>query len=388
MTHVLVLGAGGPAGVNTVRALEAAGHHVVAADSNPEHLHWLPPRRELAPDHRDPGWLDWLNRLIDTCWIQVVVPQPDPVTLHVAQVRDRIHAETVLPATGTILTCQDKFETGWRWANVGLRKPIVRLDSIDACVEAGERFGWPLWIRATRGAGAQCASVAANGYMLANWLAYWGERNEGYEFVAEEFLPGRDYCWTGVYNHGQLVTSFLRERLEYIYPNLTPSGRTGTPAVSRVVHDDQVCDVAEFAVETIDRDWHGVACVDLREDSEGVARPTEINAGRVATTTGLYYEQGLNVPDVLLGLAGMAGQVFDGPIRHAIPAGITLRRHIDIGHVWTRAEMCGECEPNDTLCPPCYRTSRRSAFAAGGIVKRSSWQGMVAKDCVLPLGSL
>ena len=50
--RVLVIGAGGPAGVNTCRALNAAGHEVVAQDDNPDHLVWAKPY--LAKTSGDP----------------------------------------------------------------------------------------------------------------------------------------------------------------------------------------------------------------------------------------------------------------------------------------------------------------------------------------------
>ena len=335
--NILVLGAGGPAGVNTVRALEAAGHDVWAEDAVFEHRVWF--NKLVVLGHGD--WVEALNTAIDWHGIDYVVPQPDRWVVRLAQHRDQINAATVLPATGTILICQDKFESVWRWAKARLRSVVRKADL--------NEWPYPAWVRATHGAGARGAVLVDSPRQAERWLEFWGWARPDWEFVAEEYLPGRDSAWTGVYDHGRLITSFARERLEYIYPNLAPSGRTGTPTIARVVHDDRVNQAAEFAVEVIDRDWHGVACVDLREDSDGHPRPTEINAGRTCTTVPLYHEVGPNIPDVLAAMAqrdleyrpGDAerfARVYAETTRDCIAAGVTLHRHIDCGHVWTHAE--------------------------------------------------
>lgn len=332
--RILVLGAGGPAGVNTVRALEAAGHEVWAADEDLRHLVWF----DKWVSFGGPDFVWAVSEAIADYGIDYVVPQADPTVLALAQHCEQINAATVLPTAGTILLCQDKFETGWRWAKAGLRSPVFHIRAPADLDDAAEQLGWPLWIRATRGAGANGAIWADTKTIAWTWCAFWWARGSTAEFIADEYLPGRDYAWCGVYDHGRLIVSFARERLEYIYPSLAPSGRTGTPTRAVVVHDDRVNQVAEFAVETIDREWHGVACVDLREDANGYPRPTEINAGRTCTTVPLYHEVGLNVPALLAALHTNHQRSKWQAGRDPIPAGTTLHRHIDCGHIWTYAD--------------------------------------------------
>jgi carbamoyl-phosphate synthase large subunit len=206
---------------------------------------------------------------------------------------------------------------------------------------AADQFGYPFWLRATRGAGARGATLVEKPSMAYHWLRYWEDRGTEVEWVAEEFLPGRDYARTGVYKHGELVTSFARERLEYIYPNLSPSGLTGTPTVARIVHDDRVNEVAETAVETVDGYPHGVYAVDLREDYFGMPRPTETNPGRGGTTTGLWsVATDANFAHLAVRLAcGDLSQVEKwAPLRrNALPDGLESRRHIDCANVFVDA---------------------------------------------------
>jgi carbamoyl-phosphate synthase large subunit len=88
-----------------------------------------------------------------------------------------------------------------------------------------------------------------------------------------------------LWKDGELVTSMARERIEYIYPYLAPSGIMGTPAVQKTVHDKAVNKIGTEAVLAIDSNFNGIACVDLKENADGVPCVTEINPGRMFTTS-------------------------------------------------------------------------------------------------------
>ena len=59
----------------------------------------------------------------------------------------------------------------------------------------------------------------------------------------------------------------------------------GTPAVQKTVHEKAVNKIATEAVLAIDSDFNGIACVDLKESEKGVPCVTEINPGRMFTTS-------------------------------------------------------------------------------------------------------
>ena len=95
------------------------------------------------------------------------------------------------------------------------------------------------------------------------------------------------------------------------------------------ISDAEVNRVATEAVRSIDDEPHGLYCVDLREDSDGVPRPTEINAGRLFTTAHFYTAAGVNIPDLCVRLA--TGTVIEDrpPPYDPLPAGLFWIRHID-----------------------------------------------------------
>jgi carbamoyl-phosphate synthase large subunit len=199
---------------------------------------------------------------------------------------------------------------------------------------ARDAFGDTFWLRAYHGAGARGAILVSDLREAYHWIRLHEVRFGMHgSFVAEEYLPGFDLCWTGLYHEGDLVTSFHRERLEWIYPRLAPfSGRTGTPTRSVIRHWPTVNRVGEQSVAAVDSKPHGVYCVDMRCDDEGVPRPTEINAGRYATTSSLWSHSGPNLVAAQIRLA-TGDDPGDLPRRNLYHDGRELLRHVDMDSV-------------------------------------------------------
>jgi carbamoyl-phosphate synthase large subunit len=262
----------------------------------------------------------------------VVIPQPDNLTMWLADHADQIEAETFLPDRRTIALCQDKFEAGLAFRRAGLRNDKILLAERQGIGLPRFAYNYPIWLRARRGAGAKAAVQVNRFYEGQCWVGFWEERSKDIEFVFEGVLPGRDLAWSGIWHRGELVCSFARERLEYIYPGLTPEGLTGTPTIAEIVHDDAVNELAEAACYSVDDRPHGIFSVDMREDEDGVPRPTEINAGRGFTTFGIWAVQTCpNLMEFVVG--GAAGKPAPAdPWRDCLDAGLKLYRHIDCGN--------------------------------------------------------
>jgi hypothetical protein len=336
--RVAVLGAGGPAGVNTLRALRAGGHECVAADADAAHLVYC---AQLAETRHMPNLT---VSAIDALEADVVIPQPDPIAHWFSQHGRAVAAKSLTPAEGTSWICQDKQRSSLKWFRAGLREhPPFEIEQPwpDNLHLAADEFGLPFWLRARRGAGAKGAILVHRLDQAYHWIRFWQSRDSDMEWIAEEYLPGRDLAWSSVWFEGELQASFARERLEYLYPHLTPEGLTGTPTRARIVHDEDVNAAAQQAVLAVDSKPHGIFSVDLREDVEGVPRPTEINCGRGFTTFGLWSLYGPNFLDLVVRLAAhgkdwwLIRPDLTPPERlNALPEGLTLNRHIDCGHTF------------------------------------------------------
>ena len=287
--RVLCTGAGGPAGINFVKSLAIAPEKlfITGTEANEHFLHTMPTDvKYLVPKAKDSSYIDRLNEIIRKEKIDFLHAQPDIEVEIVSEQREKLEAPVFLPSKQAVKACQNKLASANTWKNKGIpvaRTIVIRQESDIDCAFA--ELGSPIWIRATSGAGGRGSTPASNRETAVSWINYWRARNVDWEFIAQEMLPGRNIAFHSLWHNGELVTSMTRERLEYIYAYLAPSGIMGTPAVQKTVHDNTVNKISTEAVLAIDSKFTGIASVDLKENNKGVPCVTEINPGRMFTTS-------------------------------------------------------------------------------------------------------
>jgi len=289
MKKILVTGAGGPAGINFIMSLRIAPERmfIVGTEANQHILHLAPTdKKHLIPKATDDYYINELNEIIRKEKIEFLHAQPDIEVAVISENREKISANVFLPSKKTICTCQDKLESSKLWLkrDVPVAKTLQLRKESDVD-KAFEKLGSPIWIRVKQGAGGRGSTPAHNKETALSWIKYWKIRQKDWEFIAQEYLPGRNIGFHSLWKNGELATSMARERIEYIYPTLAPSGVTGTPSIQRTIHDEIVNKVGTEAVLAIDSHFEGIACIDLKDNREGVPCVTEINAGRMFTTS-------------------------------------------------------------------------------------------------------
>lgn len=340
MKRVLVTGAGGPAGINFVMSLKIAPEKifVVGTEANSYFIHLAPTdKKYLVPNAAEPSYIAKLNEIIRKERVEFVHAQPDVEVAAISENREKLEAKVFLPSRRAVGVCQDKLESAkvWEKSNIPVAK-FLELQNEKDVNKAFEELGSPIWIRARYGAGGRGSTLAHNKDTAFAWIKYWKSRGMNWQFIAQEYLPGRNIGFHSLWKNGELIVSMARERIEYIYPNLAPSGVTGTPAVQRTIHDDKVNEIGTKAVLAIDKDFTGIACVDLKENREGVPCVTEINAGRMFTTSfffsyaskvlrGDYFG---NIPYLYVKLA-FGEQIPHMPKYNVLPENIYWIRHLD-----------------------------------------------------------
>lgn len=341
MKRVVVTGCG-PASINIQKSLRLVDEEIfiIATDSNPYHLHFsLANKNYLISGADNPEYITKLNKIIDEEKIDFIIPQPDIEVKIVGLNRNLLSAKTFLPNQTTIETCQDKFLTYCvlKSAKVPVPKTQIMNDTFYPYNLIEGKKDYPFWVRATKGAGGRASTLVYNKEMMRNWVQYWLNRGMKIEdFIVQEYLPRKNIAFHSIWKDGELLTSMARERLEYIYPHLSPSGITGTPSVQRTIHDSKVNEVSTKAVLAIDKKYNGIACIDLKENSEGIPCVTEINPGRMFTTSyffsyasqELYGNWHANFPYLLLKLA-YNEDLPKLPKYNALPPDLYWVRHID-----------------------------------------------------------
>jgi carbamoyl-phosphate synthase large subunit len=340
MKKVLVTGAGGPAGINFVTSLRTAPEKMllVGTEANEYFLHLATTdKKYLIPKATRPDYIDALNEIIRKETVEFLHAQPDIEVEAVSENRKKLKTNVFLPSKQAVRACQDKLEAArlWKKNNVPVAK-FAELHKESDVEKAFDELGSPLWIRATHGAGGLGSTPAPNKKAATSWLSYWKARNVDWKFIAQEHLPGRNMAFHSLWKDGELVTSMARERLEYIYPNLAPSGITGTPAVQKTIHNEAINKIGTQAVLAIDSKFNGIACVDLKENSEGVPCVTEINAGRMFTTSFFFsYASKIlrkdyyaNIPYLYVEL-GFKEKIPNIPKYNILPENVYWIRHMD-----------------------------------------------------------
>lgn len=338
--RIVVTGAGGPAGINFIMSLRIAPEKmfIVGTEANEYFIHLSPANKKyLVPRAKEKGYIDKLNEIIRKEKAEFLHAQTDIEVEVVSENREKLETNLFLPSKETIKTCQDKLKSSEVWIKKGV--PVAKTREIRAehdIDRAFEEFGSPIWIRARHGAGGRGSTPANNKETAVAWISYWKARNANWEFIAQENLPGRNMAFHSLWKDGELVTSMARERLEYIYPHLAPSGVTGTPAVQKTVHDQKINKIATEAVLAIDPNFNGIACVDLKENKEGIPCVTEINAARMFTTSFFFSytskvlrkDHCANIPYLYVKLA-FKESIPEIPKYNILPENVYWIRHID-----------------------------------------------------------
>lgn len=321
MTRILITGAGGSAAYNFYDALKLSNYelYVVGADMRPQHLELMDVKSKyLVPGVNDPGYVDAINRIIEKEKIDFVHPQPDVEVHFLSGNADKINAKLFLPPHDVVELCHDKMEFNKILTSKCVAVPSAfHINSQDDLKEALEellKIQPKIWLRAIRGAGSRGSLPINSFYQGDAWIDYWRNfRGIDYgDFMASEFLPGHEFAWQSLWYEGELVTAQARERIEYIFGNLTPSGQTSSPSVAKTVNRDDINETAQAAVKAVSDKPHGVFCVDMKEGADGIPKVTEINVGRFFTTSNFFAHAGLNMPAMYVELA-MTGKLSKQP---------------------------------------------------------------------------
>ena len=340
MRRILVTGAGGPAGINFISSLRIAPEQmfIVGTEANQHFIHLATTDKKcVVPRATEPGYISKLNEIIRKEKIEFLHAQPDIEVEVVSANREKLDAPVYLPSKKAVAACQDKLESARLWKKHGISvAEFIEIRAESDVDRAFEELGSPIWIRATHGAGGIGSTPASNRQTATSWINYWKSRKAGYKFIAQQHLPGRNLAFHSLWKDGELVTSMARERIEYIYPHLAPSGITGTPAVQKTVHDEAVNKTGTNAVLAIDPKFNGIACVDMKENEKGIPCVTEINAGRMFTTSFFFpfaskilrKDYYANIPYLYVKLA-YKEKIPNIPKYNSLPANVYWIRHID-----------------------------------------------------------
>lgn len=274
--------------------------------------------------------------------VSFIHPQPSSEALVLSERRADLPAPVFLPPPEVMKVGQDKLDTQVRLEKAGL--PVAKTVRVRKLSDVGTAFSTmkaPVWVRARHGAGGRLSLPCDSEEEALEWVRLWKAKGTPVEeFIVQEYLPGRNIAWDSIWKGGRLVTSYCRERLEYPFKHISPSGITGTPSVARTVRDGRVDEVGARAVKAISAMPDGAFSIDVKEDTEGRPCVTEVDSGKFHTTMPLWGYVAFrhfklpwysNLADLYVRLGLGEEPPADAPQHDAIPTGYYMIRNIDSG---------------------------------------------------------
>lgn len=287
--RILLTSAGGILSRATAKCLKQAHANIylVGVDADPTYLPLSPlDKRYLVPMTKSKSYIKAIKFICGREKIDIILPQSDAEILVLGKNRSRLGARIWLPKQSTIAICQDKWATQRLLWKLGIPVPetvtVGNLKDIAKVIAKHHQ----VWLRLRQGAGGAGAKQINSLIEAKQWLKLYPANSR---FIAAEFLPGKIFGWNSVWQNGELLWSQTVERLRYFQTGPVALGFGTAYIVS--VRSPEVRRVAAQTVLAVDKQASGCFAVDLRQNRQGVPCVTEINAGRLVTTSTIMFEK-------------------------------------------------------------------------------------------------
>ncbi len=297
-TNILITGVGGPTPRSFARAIKEIGKFksckLFGTDINPYAIglyqHSLFEKCYLTPKSSEPSYWEFTEKLIreQAIDLAVILPETEVITWSRRQATGPLPCKALLPDLTLAETLVDKAILTRLLDTYGLVPNSVDFNPDNPSLKSNieKKLTYPFWVRSATGSSG-LGSLKVHSYQdLLNWINI---NPSVTNFLASDFLPGRNLACKLLYYEGQLVRAACGERVHYIMSKTSPSGITGNTSFGRLINDKHVFEVSKKAMEIVFEKTgakkHGFFTVDLKEDEAGKPYITEINVRHVAFTS-------------------------------------------------------------------------------------------------------
>eukprot|EP01047_Picozoa_sp_COSAG01_P015179 COSAG01_NODE_755_length_13819_cov_130.671939_3_plen_360_part_00 len=307
--NVLLLGAGGNAGISYTRCLKMADQNlnIIGCDIDKYNLHVAETDKSyLLPFDEDEKKVSILLDIIKNERIDFIHAQPDLEVKFLLKYKAEFDSLVFRHNLNIWNIFSNKLRSQEIWKDkLKLKFEVVSLSKViknKSLFDKLQRNQNKVWIRAITGAGSKAALPVTSYDQAIHWANYWHDTKnlKTQDFMLSEFLPGREYAVQTLWINGELIHSQSRERVTYFFAAAMPSGQSSTASVAKITNNKNVYKVAYNAIKAIDECPHGIYCVDLKENAKGEPNPMEVNYGRYFTTSDFFATLGMNSPYVQL----------------------------------------------------------------------------------------
>ena len=294
--RVVVNHAGTGAANNLIRSLRSGHHpvHVIGCHHDPFVLRKSSADRNyLLPRQDHERFVDALCRVIRTERADLFMPNTDGDVRLGSELREALPCRVFLPSGDVVELCQDKYQLNTFLASRHVPVPVTYpVTGLDAVASVFDRLAppLPLWCRVRSGSGSVGATPVRTIEQARGWIGYWEEMRgvRADSFILSAYLPGRDFACQMLWKAGTPVLTKTCERLSYFGGAGRPSGVSSVAALAKTVYEPRVREICATAIRALGPEVSGAFSIDLKEDTAGVPRITEINAGRFITMMNLF----------------------------------------------------------------------------------------------------
>jgi carbamoyl-phosphate synthase large subunit len=291
--RLLILRAGSGLTNNVIRSLRAGGPSLFIVGCHYDRfiLKKSTADRNYVNPLAEDVFLEALNSIIRRERIDLLIPTSDEDALKISRVAKGLECRTFLPSHSVIEHCQDKYLLTRFLRRKGIPAPLTyRITNVNRTEELFRRLGYKkLWCRIRAGTGSFGAIPVNSPEQVRSWVRYWEEMRgiRPRSFTLSDYLPGRDFGVQSLWKNGTLILTKMAERITYMDSG-SPSGVGSMPALAKTVFEPEVARTCEAAIRAIDPHASGVFFIDLKQNAQGEACITEINAGRFAAMTNIF----------------------------------------------------------------------------------------------------
>ena len=296
--NILITGTGGPTPRSFARSLKELSvykeYKLFGTDIHKYavglYQHHLFEKSFITPRSTQEGYWEAMETIIqeNDIHMAVILPEVEVQTWSQKQAEGTLPCKALIPDIKAVENMIDKSVLTKALAPHGLVPNSVDIDPTEKDLEekVKEKLTYPFWVRSATGSSGLGSFKVQSFADLIKWVSI----NQGVtNFLASDFLSGRNLACKFLYYNGKLLRSAVGERVNYIMSKVSPSGITGNTSYGRLLNDRKVFEASYKAIEIMfeqtGAERHGFFTVDLKEDANGKPFVTEINVRHVAFTS-------------------------------------------------------------------------------------------------------
>lgn len=305
---ILITGVGGPTPRSFVRAIKLFDANIdsyefIGIDANPLayglYEKALFTQSYVVPKANEDNYWEAINEIVEEQSIDGAIILPEVEVLEWAKNHHKLdkNIKTHLPAYELAVELVNKHSLHHLLKDTDYIPQFFKINPNNySYQDISDSVGNIFWVRSTEGSSGLGSLKIESQEMLDQWVSI---NPLVKEFIATEFLPGRNMACKLLYFNGKLLRTACAERVNYIMAKVAPSGITGNTSFGRLLNEPNLVDISTEVLSQIsmklNTGLNGIFTVDFKEDAAENPKITEINIRHVAFTSAIA-AGGANLP--------------------------------------------------------------------------------------------